>query len=154
MSSGTAAIHLSLILLGVKPGDYVIGTSFTFSATVNPIAYLGATPVLVDSERDTWNMDPELLEEALKGLRSEGLKSEGQGKMPKAIVVAHLYGMPAKMKEIMAVADRYGIPVVEDAAEALGSCLLYTSDAADDLLCVDLGGRRTLKQNTMTLTTG
>ena len=121
LSSGTAAIHLSLILLGVKPGDFVIGSSFTFSATVNPIAYLGATPVLVDSEADTWNMDPELLEEALKGLRSEGLKSEGQGKMPKAIVVAHLYGMPAKMKEIMAVADRYGIPVVEDAAEALGS---------------------------------
>ena len=121
LSSGTAAIHLSLILLGVKPGDSVIGTSFTFSATVNPIAYLGATPVLVDSEADTWNMDPVLLEEAIKGLRSEGLKSEGQGKMPKAIIVAHLYGMPAKMKEIMAVADKYDIPVVEDAAEALGS---------------------------------
>jgi dTDP-4-amino-4,6-dideoxygalactose transaminase len=119
LSSGTAAIHLSLILLGVKPGDYVIGTSFTFSATVNPIAYLGATPVLVDSEKDTWNMDPGLLEEAIKGLRSKGLKSEGQ--LPKAIIVAHLYGMPAKMREIMAVADKYGIPVVEDAAEALGS---------------------------------
>ncbi len=141
LSSGTAAIHLSLILLGVRPGDSVIGTSFTFSATVNPIAYLGATPVLVDSEPGTWNMDPELLEEAIIGLRSpssatsfaklqrsekasegrEGLKSEGQGKMPKAIIVAHLYGMPARMKEIMEVADRYGIPVVEDAAEALGS---------------------------------
>ncbi len=123
LSSGTAAIHLSLILLGVKPGDYVIGTSFTFSATVNPIAYLGATPVLVDSEAGTWNMDPELLEEAIQGLkvgRSEGLKVR-EAKMPKAIVVAHLYGMPAKMKEIMAVADKYGIPVVEDAAEALGS---------------------------------
>ena len=123
LSSGTAAIHLSLILLGVKPGDYVIGTSFTFSATVNPIAYLGATPVLVDSERETWNMDPELLEEAIQGLkvgRSEGLKVSG-GRLPKAIVVAHLYGMPARMREIMAVANKYGIPVVEDAAEALGS---------------------------------
>ena len=124
LSSGTAAIHLSLILLGVKPGDYVIGTSFTFSATVNPIAYLGATPVLVDSEAETWNMDPELLEEAILSLKSESLKSKGQsgdGRLPKAIVVAHLYGMPAKMREIMAIADRYGIPVVEDAAEALGS---------------------------------
>ena len=124
LSSGTAAIHLSLILLGVKPGDYVIGSSFTFSATVNPIAYLGATPVLVDSEVDTWNMDPVLLEQAIKGLKSESLGSEGQsggGRLPKAIVVAHLYGMPAKMKEIMVVADKYGIPVVEDAAEALGS---------------------------------
>ncbi|HBE42900.1 MAG TPA: pyridoxal phosphate-dependent aminotransferase [Bacteroidales bacterium] len=125
LSSGTAAIHLSLILLGVKPGDYVIGTSFTFSATVNPIAYLGATPVLVDSEAETWNMDPELLEKAIRGLKSDppagGLRSEGPGRMPNAIVVAHLYGMPARMKEIMAVADKYGIPVVEDAAEALGS---------------------------------
>jgi len=123
LSSGTAAIHLSLILLGVRPGDYVIGTSFTFSATVNPIAYLGATPVLVDSESDTWNMDPDLLEEAIKGLKvgkSESLKVR-EGRLPKAIVVAHLYGMPARMKEIMAVADKYGIPVVEDAAEALGS---------------------------------
>ena len=139
LSAGTAAIHLSLILLGVKPGDYVIGTSFTFSATVNPIAYLGATPVLVDSEPDTWNMDPVLLEEAIISTKSrhpsgigisaspaakpqsEGLKSEGQTMQPKAIIVAHLYGMPAKMREIMAVADKYGIPVVEDAAEALGS---------------------------------
>ena len=121
LSSGTAAIHLSLIMLGVGPGDYVIGTSFTFSATVNPIAYLGATPVLVDSEPGTWNMDPELLEKAIQSLMPEGLKSEGQVKPPKAIVVAHLYGMPARMKEIMAVADKYGIPVVEDAAEALGS---------------------------------
>ena len=121
LSSGTAAIHLSLIMLGVKPGDYVIGSSFTFSATVNPIAYLGAVPVLVDSEPGTWNMDPELLERAIRGLRSEGLKSEGQGKQPKAIVVAHLYGMPARMSEIVAVAEKYGIPIVEDAAEALGS---------------------------------
>jgi dTDP-4-amino-4,6-dideoxygalactose transaminase len=132
LSSGTAAIHLSLILLGVKPGDYVIGTSFTFSATVNPIAYLGAVPVLVDSEKDTWNMDPVLLESAIKGLqamtdhpvptsRDTPPRSGGEKSVPKAIVVAHLYGMPAKMKEIMAVADKYGIPVVEDAAEALGS---------------------------------
>ena len=123
LSSGTAAIHLSLIMLGVGPGDYVIGTSFTFSATVNPIAYLGATPVLVDSEPATWNMDPELLEEAIKGLKVRESESRrvGEGKLPKAIVVAHLYGMPARMKEIMAVADKYGIPVVEDAAEALGS---------------------------------
>ena len=146
LSSGTAAIHLSLILLGVKPGDYVIGTSFTFSATVNPIAYLGATPVLVDSEADTWNMDPVLLERAIEELKSgvlrfpthsvDGIsslhsstcspavlqsKNIGEGKLPKAIVVTHLYGMPAKMREIMAVADKYGIPVVEDAAEALGS---------------------------------
>jgi dTDP-4-amino-4,6-dideoxygalactose transaminase len=116
LASGTSAIHLALILLGVKPGDYVIGTSFTFSATVNPIAYLGATPVLVDSERDTWNMDPELLE---KAIQVESQKSKVE--RIKAIVVAHLYGMPAKMTEIMAVADKYGIPVVEDAAEALGS---------------------------------
>jgi dTDP-4-amino-4,6-dideoxygalactose transaminase len=116
LSSGTAAIHLSLIMLGVRPGDYVIGTSFTFSATVNPIAYLGATPVLVDSEPGTWNMDPELLEEAIQfAIRKSQIANL------KAIVVAHLYGMPARMKEIMAVADKYGIPVVEDAAEALGS---------------------------------
>ena len=121
LSSGTAAIHLSLIMLGVKPGDYVIGSSFTFSATVNPIAYLGATPVLVDSEPDTWNMDPELLEEAILKVKGERLKDKVSGHELKAIVVAHLYGMPAKMKEIMAVADQYGIPVVEDAAEALGS---------------------------------
>jgi len=139
LSSGTAAIHLSLIMLGVGPGDFVIGQSFTFSATVNPIAYLGATPVLVDSEPETWNMDPVLLERAIQELKSGVLRSrhpsgigisaspavrpqsEGPGKMPKAIIVAHLYGMPARMKEIMAVADKYGIPVIEDAAEALGS---------------------------------
>nr|HPK85435.1 DegT/DnrJ/EryC1/StrS family aminotransferase [Bacteroidales bacterium] len=133
----TAAIHLALVLLGVKPGDYVIGTSFTFSATVNPIAYLGATPVLVDSEPGTWNMDPELLEQAIKEVsgkwevenekwkdkigKLKDKREKGGGGRIKAIVVVHLYGMPARMKEIMAVADRYGIPVVEDAAEALGS---------------------------------
>ncbi len=123
LSSGTAAIHLSLIMLGVQPGDYVIGSSFTFSATVNPIAYLGATPVLIDSEPGTWNMDPGLLEEAIRSLKvgkSDGLKVR-EGRLPKAIVVVHLYGMPARMREIMAVADKYGISVIEDAAEALGS---------------------------------
>jgi dTDP-4-amino-4,6-dideoxygalactose transaminase len=110
-------------MLGVQPGDYVIGSSFTFSATVNPIAYLGATPVLIDSEPGTWNMDPGLLEEAIRSLKvgkSDGLKVR-EGRLPKAIVVVHLYGMPARMREIMAVADKYGISVIEDAAEALGS---------------------------------
>lgn len=119
LSSGTSALHLALILLDVKPGDYVIGSSYTFSATINPVMYLCAKPVLVDSEHETWNMDPELLEQAILGLRSEGLKSKGPSL--KAIIVTHLYGMPAKMDEIMAVANRYDIPVIEDAAEALGS---------------------------------
>jgi len=109
LSSGTSAIHLALILLGVEPGDKVIASTYTFSATVNPIAYQHAIPVLVDSEMGSWNMDPELLEKAIQAERS------------KAIIVAHLYGMPAKMDEITAVAERYGIPVIEDAAEALGS---------------------------------
>lgn len=119
LSSGTSALHLALILLDVKPGDYVIGSSYTFSATINPVMYLCAKPILVDSERETWNMDPELLEQAILGLRSEGLKSKGPSL--KAIIVTHLYGMPAKMDEIMEVANRYEIPVIEDAAEALGS---------------------------------
>ena len=116
LSSGTSAIHLALILLGVKQGDHVIASSFTFSATVNPIVYQGAVPVLVDSEEDTWNMDPELLEKAIKDKRQKA-----QDKSIKAIIVAHLYGMPARMKEINEIAGRYGIPVIEDAAEALGS---------------------------------
>lgn len=119
LSSGTAALHLALILLDVKPGDFVIGSTYTFSATINPVMYLCAQPVLVDSERETWNMDPELLEEAIQGLKSESLKSKGPSL--KAIIVTHLYGMPAKMDEIMEVANRYGIPVIEDAAESLGS---------------------------------
>jgi len=114
LSSGTAAIHLALIILGVKPGDEVIASSFTFSATVNPIVYQGATPVLVDSEEDSWNMDPQLLEEAIK----DRLK---KGKQVKAIIPVHLYGMPANMEEILAIAKQYNIPVIEDAAEALGS---------------------------------
>lgn len=114
--SGTSAIHLALILLDVKPGDLVIGSSFTFSATINPIVYLGAIPILVDSEADTWNMDPVLLEKAITDKRQKT-----KGKRIKAVIVTHLYGMPAKMDDIMAVACRYGIPVIEDAAEALGS---------------------------------
>lgn len=114
LSSGTAAIHLALIILGVQPGDEVIVSSFTFSGTVNPVAYLGATPVFVDSEEESWNMDHNLLEEALK----DRLRL---GKRVKAIIPVHLYGMPARMREILAIAAEYGIPVVEDAAEALGS---------------------------------
>jgi len=116
LSSGTAAIHLALILLGVKSGDEVIVSSFTFSASVNPIVYQGAAPVLIDSEGETWNMSPELLEEAIKDRRKRNKKNS-----IKAIIVVHLYGMPAKMHEIMEVANRYNIPVIEDAAEALGS---------------------------------
>lgn len=114
LSSGTAAIHLALIMLGVEAGDEVICSSFTFSATANPIVYQGATPVFIDSERDTWNMDPVLLEEAIKDRLAKGVR-------PKAILIVHLYGMPAKMKELMEIATRYEIPVIEDAAEALGS---------------------------------
>lgn len=114
LNSGTAAIHLALIILGVRAGDEVLASSFTFSATVNPIVYQGAIPVLIDSEIDTWNMSPELLEIGIKDRLSKGVK-------PKAIIVAHLYGMPAKMSEIMDIARQYEIPVIEDAAEALGS---------------------------------
>jgi dTDP-4-amino-4,6-dideoxygalactose transaminase len=116
LSSGTAAIHLALILLGVKPGDEVIASTFTFSATINPIVYLGATPVLVDSEPNTWNMDPDILEKAIIGRRAQGT-----GHRVKAIIVVHLYGMPANMDRTMEIANRYEIPVIEDAAEALGS---------------------------------
>ncbi len=114
LSSGTAAIHLALILLGVSAGDEVLCQSFTFSASANPIAYCGATPVFIDSEAESWNMSPAFLEEAIKD-RLE------KGKKPKALVVVHLYGMPADMDSIMEIASRYEIPVVEDAAEALGS---------------------------------
>ena len=114
LSSGTAALHLALIILGVKAGDEVICQSMTFSASANPIAYQGATPVFVDSEDRTWNMSPEYLEEAIQDRVSKGKK-------PKAIIVVHLYGMPAEMDRIMEIADKYEIPVVEDAAEALGS---------------------------------
>jgi dTDP-4-amino-4,6-dideoxygalactose transaminase len=116
LSSGTSAIHLSLIMLGVGPGDLVLCQSFTFSASANPIAYQGAIPVFIDSEKDTWNMSPVFLEEAILKLKTQNLK-------PKAIIPVHLYGVPAKMDEIMAIAAKYDIPVVEDAAEALGSTL-------------------------------
>lgn len=121
LSSGTAAIHLALIMLDVKPGDLVICQSFTFSATANPIVYQGATPVFVDSESDTWNMDPEAMEIAIQACLSGAVT--GVPKAPKAIIPVHLYGMPAKMDQIMAIADKYGIPVIEDAAEALGSTI-------------------------------
>ncbi|SFI79738.1 DegT/DnrJ/EryC1/StrS family aminotransferase [Myroides guanonis] len=115
LSSGTAALHLGLINLGVKPGDEVICQTMTFSASANPIAYLGAIPVFVDSESDTWNMCPKSLEDAIRS------RMIATGKEPKAIIPVHLYGMPAKMDEIMAVAKKYNIPVLEDAAEGLGS---------------------------------
>ena len=115
LSAGTAALHLGLVQLGVQSGDEVICQSMTFCASANPVTYLGATPVFVDSEEDTWNMSPVLLEEAIIDRIAQ------TGKKPKAIIPVHLYGMPAKMDEIMAIANKYGIPVLEDAAEALGS---------------------------------
>ena len=114
LSSGTAALHLALIILGVKTGDEVIASSLTFAATINPIIYQGAHPILVESEPQTWNMSPDWLETAIKAR----LK---RGKKPKAIIPVHVYGMPSKMQEIMEVANYYQIPVIEDAAEALGS---------------------------------
>lgn len=114
LSSGTSAIHLALILLGVEKNDEVICSSFTFAASANPILYQGATPVFIDSEEETWNMCPELLEEAIKDRLANGKK-------PKAIILVHLYGMPAKIKEISDIAEKYTIPIIEDAAEALGS---------------------------------
>ena len=115
LSAGTAAIHLGLIQLGVGPGDEVICQSFTFSASANPIKYLGAEPVFVDSESETWNMSPDYLRQAIKNRIAK------TGKKPKVIIPVHLYGMPAKINEIMAIAEEYRIPVLEDAAEALGS---------------------------------
>lgn len=115
LSSGTSAIHLGLVMLGVSKDDEVICQSLTFSASANPVVYCGATPVFVDSESQTWNMDAALLEEAIKDRIAK------KGKAPKAIIVVHLYGMPAKMDEILTVAAKYDIPVLEDAAEGLGS---------------------------------
>lgn len=115
LSAGTAAIHLGLLQLGVGEGDEVICQSFTFAASVNPVVYCGAVPVFVDSEPDTWNMDPLVLEEAIIDRKVK------TGKYPKAILPVHLYGMPAKMDEICAVALKYNIPIMEDAAEAIGS---------------------------------
>ena len=114
LSSGTAAVHLALIACGVKPGDEVIVQSFTFCASSHPITYLGATPVFVDSEKETWNMDPVLMEQAIV----DGI---ARGKKPKAIIPVYLYGMPGNIAEIMGIARRYEIPVIEDAAEGFGS---------------------------------
>ncbi len=116
LNSGTSAIHLALALLGVQQGDEVICQSFTFCASANPIVYLGATPIFVDSESYTWNIDPEILEDTI-------LSRIALGKKPKAIVVVHLFGMPAKMCEIMEIANKFGIAVLEDAAEAVGSTI-------------------------------
>ncbi|MEQ8242510.1 aminotransferase class I/II-fold pyridoxal phosphate-dependent enzyme [Fulvivirga sp.] len=114
LSSGTAAIHLALIILGVKRGDSVICSSFTFSASANPIVYQGAEPIFIDSEEQTWNMDPTLLEEALEDQIKEGRK-------PAAVIFVHLYGMPGKIEEIASICKKYEVPLIEDAAEALGS---------------------------------
>ena len=115
LSAGTAAVHLALIACGVEAGDEVLCQSFTFCASANPITYLGAKPIFIDSEADTWNMDPELLEKAIID------RIEKTGKKPKAIIPVYLYGMPAKMEEIMAISRKYDIPVIEDAAEGFGS---------------------------------
>lgn len=115
LSAGTAAVHLALLACGVGAGDEVLVQSFTFCASSHPVTYLGATPVFVDSEPDTWNMDPELLEKAIVD------RMAATGKKPKAIVPVYLYGMPSKLDKIMAVAEKYDIPVIEDAAEGLGS---------------------------------
>jgi dTDP-4-amino-4,6-dideoxygalactose transaminase len=117
LSSGTAAIHLALLILGVKKDDEVLCSSFTFAGSCNPIVYVGARPVFIDSERVTWNMDPALLEEAIED------RINKKGKKPKAIIVVHLYGMPAQMETIMNIARKHDIPVIEDAAEAVGSTL-------------------------------
>lgn len=115
LSAGTAAVHLALIACGVKPGDEVCVQSFTFCASSHPITYLGATPIFIDSEKDTWNMDPELLEEAIKDRIAK------TGKKPKAIIPVALYGMPYNIDRIMEIANKYDIPVIEDAAEGFGS---------------------------------
>ena len=115
LSAGTAAIHLALIACGVKSGDEVICQSFTFCASANPVTYLGATPVFVDSETDSWNMDPALLEQTIIDRKAK------TGNYPKAIIPVALYGMPYRIEAIMAIADKYGIPVIEDATEGLGS---------------------------------
>lgn len=114
LASGTSALHLALVLLGVNHGDYVLCQSMTFSASANPICYQGAKPVFVDSEKETWNICPNALEDALKKLNDRRIK-------PKAIIVVHLYGMPYQVDEIRFIADKYGVPIVEDSAEALGS---------------------------------
>ncbi len=123
LSSGTAAIHLGLIILGVGPGDIVLCQSLTFSASANPVIYLGGTPVFVDSEKDTWNMCPLKLEEAIIACLEGNLEGSGGPRKPKAIIPVHLYGMPARIDRIIEIAQKYDIPVLEDAAEALGGRL-------------------------------
>ena len=115
LSSGTAAVHLALIACGVQAGDEVICQSFTFCASANPVTYLGATPVFIDSETDSWNMDPALLEQAITDRKAK------TGRLPKAILLVYLYGMPGRIDEIIAISRKYGIPLIEDAAEGLGS---------------------------------
>ncbi|GAB2547049.1 DegT/DnrJ/EryC1/StrS family aminotransferase [Rufibacter soli] len=114
LSSGTASLHLALLALGIGPGDEVFCSTFTFVATANPILYVGATPVFIDSEATTWNLCPTALEDALKDRAQKG-------KLPKALILVHLYGMPAQIQEIQEITTRYGVPIIEDAAEALGS---------------------------------
>ena len=114
LNSGTSALHLGMVLLGIGPGDEVICQSFTFCASANPVVYLGATPIFVDSEKETWNICPDILEDTI-------LSRISKGKKPKAIVIVHLFGMPAKMNEILEISEKYNIPVLEDAAEAIGS---------------------------------
>lgn len=136
LSSGTAAIHLALILLGVEKGDEVICQSFTFSASANPIVYQDATPVFVDSENETWNMCPDFLRKAIE----DRIK---KGKKPKAIIPVHLYGMPCKLKEILQVASEYEIPVIEDAAEALGSSYFGTKAGTfGEISCLSFNGNK------------
>jgi dTDP-4-amino-4,6-dideoxygalactose transaminase len=130
-NTGTAAIHLALILAGVGPGDVVICQSFTFAASANPIKYLGATPVFVDSEEETWNMDSDYLREAIETTLAGELGNHSEldevkklkPQLPKAIIVVHLYGMPAKMDELCQLGKKYGIPIIEDSAEAIGSSI-------------------------------
>jgi dTDP-4-amino-4,6-dideoxygalactose transaminase len=137
LASGTAAIHLGLILLGVEPGDEVICQSFTFVASANPILYLGARPVFIDSEKDNWNMDPALLEKAIKDRISK------TGKKPKAIIPVHLYGIPARIDRIKEIAAKYGIPVLEDAAESLGSEYRGRQCGSfGDLACLSFNGNK------------
>ena len=136
LSSGTAALHLALILLGVGPGDEVICQSMTFSASANPIAYLGAIPVFVDSEKETWNICPILLELAIKDRIAKGKK-------PKVILPVHLYGMPAQMRAINIIAEKYQIPILEDAAEALGSHINQESCGTfGALACLSFNGNK------------
>lgn len=136
LSSGTAAIHLALIILGVQRDDEVICQSMTFSASANPIVYQGAMPVFIDSEKETWNMSPDYLEEAIK----DRVK---KGKKPKAIIPVHLYGMPCKLNEILRIANEYEIPVIEDAAEALGSSYFGKKTGTfGDINCLSFNGNK------------